>query len=80
VDFIVEKEIKSVFVETSVSEKNINSIVEGARRKGHKISIGGNLYSDAMGPAGTPEGTYIGMVRANVKTIVEGLSDQKVEL
>jgi len=80
VNFIVEKEIKSVFVETSVSEKNIQSIVEGVRQKGHEVSIGGNLYSDAMGPAGTPEGTYIGMVRANVKTIVEGLSDQKVEL
>jgi len=80
VNFITEKEIKSVFVETSVSEKNIESIVEGCRQRGHEVKIGGNLYSDAMGPAGTPEGTYIGMVRANVKTIVEGLSDQKIEL
>ncbi|HKK76890.1 MAG TPA: zinc ABC transporter substrate-binding protein [Saprospiraceae bacterium] len=75
VNFIVEKEIRSVFVETSVSEKNINSIVEGCRQKGHEVRIGGNLYSDAMGPAGSPEGTYIGMVKANVKTMVEGLSE-----
>ncbi len=73
VNFIVEKKIKAVFVETSVSEKNINSIVEGARQKGHEVLIGGNLFSDAMGEAGTPEGTYIGMVRHNVNTIVSSL-------
>ncbi len=73
VNFIVEKKIKAVFVETSVSEKNINSIVEGCRRKGHEVVIGGNLYSDAMGEAETPEGTYIGMVRHNVNTIVSSL-------
>lgn len=78
VDYIAERGIASVFVETSVSEKNINSIVEGVRQKGHEVRIGGNLYSDAMGAAGTPEGTYVGMVRANVKTIVEGLSDEQV--
>lgn len=73
VNFIVERGIKAVFVETSVSQKNIESIVEGAQQKGHELVIGGNLYSDAMGEAGTPEGTYVGMVRANVQTIVEGL-------
>ena len=73
VNFIVERGIKAVFVETSVSEKNIESIVEGTRQRGHDLVIGGNLYSDAMGEAGTPEGTYVGMVRANVQTIVEGL-------
>jgi manganese/zinc/iron transport system substrate-binding protein len=73
VDFIVDKKIKAVFVETSVSDKNIKAIVEGAQQKGHEVKIGGYLYSDAMGEAGTEEGTYIGMVKANVKTIVEGL-------
>ncbi len=73
VNFIVEKGIKAVFVETSVSEKNIDAIVEACRQKGHEVTIGGNLYSDAMGEANTPEGTYTGMVRANVRTIVEGL-------
>lgn len=73
VNFIVERKVKAVFVETSVSEKNINAIVEGCRQKGHDVIIGGNLFSDAMGAEGTPEGEYIGMVRANVKTIVEAL-------
>lgn len=74
VNFIVEKQIGAVFVETSVSEKNINSIIEGCKQKGHTVIIGGNLFSDAMGAADTPEGTYVGMVRANVEAIVKGLS------
>lgn len=73
INFIVDRKIKAVFVETSVSQKNINAIVEGCRQKGHDVVIGGSLFSDAMGAAGTPEGTYEGMVRANVKTIVESL-------
>ena len=73
VNFIVNKKIKAVFVETSVSEKNIKAIIEGCQQKGHNVVIGGKLYSDAMGAAGTPEGTYVGMVKANVKTIVEAM-------
>lgn len=73
INYIVEKEIKAVFVETSVSQKNINAIVEGCAQKGHEVKIGGNLFSDAMGAAGSPEGTYIGMVKSNVNTIVEAL-------
>lgn len=73
VNFIVERKIKAVFVETSVSEKNINAIVEGCRQKGHDVMIGGSLFSDAMGAEGTAEGNYIGMVKANVNTIVEAL-------
>ncbi|MGK7390682.1 MAG: metal ABC transporter solute-binding protein, Zn/Mn family [Candidatus Cyclobacteriaceae bacterium M2_1C_046] len=73
VDFIVENNIKAVFVETSVSEKAIRAVVEGAKQRGFDLKIGGSLYSDAMGEAGTPEGTYIGMVNANVQTIVEAL-------
>ncbi|QSE96669.1 metal ABC transporter solute-binding protein, Zn/Mn family [Fulvivirga lutea] len=73
VDFIIERKIKAVFVETSVSEKAINAVVQGCKESGFDVQIGGNLYSDAMGPAGTPEGTYIGMVKANVSTIVNAL-------
>lgn len=73
VKFIVEHRIKAVFVETSVSENAINAVVQGAQERGFDVRIGGNLYSDAMGKKGTPEGTYTGMVRANVKTIVEAL-------
>ena len=73
VNFIVDHKIKAVFVETSVSEKNIQSIVEGCRQKGHEVIIGEELYSDAMGADGTPEGTYFGMVQTNVRHIVESL-------
>lgn len=73
VDFIVERQIKAVFVETSVSEKSIKAVVEGARQRGFDVQIGGNLFSDAMGQKGTEKGTYIGMVRSNVKTMVESL-------
>lgn len=73
VDYIVQKEIKAVFVETSVSEKAINAVVEGCQQKGFDVQVGGNLFSDAMGAASTPEGTYIGMVRSNVNTIVNAL-------
>lgn len=74
VNFLVAKDIKAVFVETSVSTKNIESIIEGCRQKGHAVRIGGNLFSDAMGAAGTPEGTYIGMVQSNVRTLIQSLN------
>jgi manganese/zinc/iron transport system substrate-binding protein len=73
VDFILERKIKAIFVETSVSEKSINAVVQGCNNRGWKVKIGGSLYSDALGEEGTAEGTYIGMVNANVKTIVEAL-------
>jgi manganese/zinc/iron transport system substrate-binding protein len=72
-DYLVEKEIKAVFVESSVPKKAIEAVVEGAKEKGHVINIGGELFSDAMGEEGTKEGTYIGMVRHNVDTIVSAL-------
>lgn len=73
VNYIVENKIKAVFVESSVSEKSINAVVEGCKEKDHQVQIGGQLYSDAMGEKGTKEGTYIGMVEHNVETIVNGL-------
>ena len=73
VTFISKRKIKAVFVETSVSDQNIKSLLEGSAASGHKVVIGGSLYSDAMGDDGTPEGTYEGMVRHNVETIVKAL-------
>lgn len=72
-DFLVENKIKAVFVESSISPKAMEAIVAGAEEKGHTVSIGGELFSDAMGPEGTEEGTYIGMVKHNTKTIVDAL-------
>lgn len=73
VDFIITRKVKAIFVETSVSQKSIEAVVEGCQEKNWNVRIGGSLYSDAMGRAGSAEGTYIGMVSANVKTIVESL-------
>ncbi|MGN7942815.1 metal ABC transporter solute-binding protein, Zn/Mn family [Bacillus sp. 7586-K] len=73
VDTLVERNIKAVFVESSISEKSINAVVEGAKEKNHQVVIGGELFSDAMGEEGTEEGTYIGMFKHNVDTIVSSL-------
>lgn len=73
VDLLVERGVKAVFVESSVSEKYVRALVEGCAAEKHVVLIGGELYSDAMGPDDTPEGTYVGMVRHNVDTIVNAL-------
>lgn len=75
-DFIVQRRIPAIFVETSVSPRAIQALQEAVRWRGFRVQIGGNLYSDAMGTPGTPEGTYVGMVRHNIDTIVEALSRQ----
>ncbi len=73
VDLISARSVRAVFVESSVPRRSIEAVVAGCTAKGHDVKIGGQLFSDAMGEAGTPEGTYLGMVRHNVKTIVESL-------
>ncbi|KPB03309.1 metal ABC transporter solute-binding protein, Zn/Mn family [Bacillus sp. CHD6a] len=73
VDLLVERNIKAVFVESSISEDSINAVVQGAESKDHTVVIGGELYSDAMGAAGTETGTYLGMFRHNIDTIVKAL-------
>ncbi|ADE55762.1 metal ABC transporter solute-binding protein, Zn/Mn family [Coraliomargarita akajimensis] len=73
VDFIVEMNIPAVFVESSVADKNVRALVEGAKARGHAVIIGGELFSDAMGEPGTYEGTYIGMIDHNVTTITNAL-------
>ena len=74
VDYLVEKKIPAVFVESSVSDRALKAVVTGVQQRGGTVRIGGNLYSDAMGAAGTPEGNYIGMVKYNVNTIVAALT------
>jgi manganese/zinc/iron transport system substrate-binding protein len=73
VDEIVRRKIKAIFLETSVSERSINAVVEGCRRKGWNVQVGGSLYSDALGEADSPAGTYEGMVLTNVNIIVKAL-------
>ena len=78
-DVIVQRDVKAVFVETSVSDGYVQSLVDGARARGRTIRIGGSLYSDAMGSGGTYEGTYIGMIDHNVTTITRALGGDAPE-
>ena len=71
--FIVERKLPAVFVESSVADKNVRALVEGAQAQGHQVVIGGTLFSDAMGAEGTDEGTYVGMIEHNVSTITRAL-------
>lgn len=73
VDLIVSKNVKAVFVESSVPRKNIDALVEGARARGHTVVVGGELFSDAMGEPGTYEGTYIGMLDHNLTLVTRAL-------
>lgn len=76
VGLLVERRIPAVFVETSVSDKNVKALIEGAAAKDHAVKIGGELFSDAMGKADTYEGTYMGMIDHNVTTITRALGGQ----
>jgi manganese/zinc/iron transport system substrate-binding protein len=73
VDTLVERRISAVFIETTVSTRNVRALVEGAAARGHIVRIGGSLYSDAMGATGGYTGTYLGMFDHNVTTIVRAL-------
>ena len=73
VDMLVERQVSAIFVESSVSDRNIRALIEGAAAKGHEVKIGGELFSDAMGPEGTYEGTYLGMIDHNITVIADAL-------
>ncbi|TDG94356.1 metal ABC transporter solute-binding protein, Zn/Mn family [Cardinium endosymbiont of Culicoides punctatus] len=73
VQLIVERNIKAIFFETSVSDKSMRAVLEGCAHYEKKTEIGGYLYSDALGAPNTPEGTYCGMIRANAIAIVNAL-------
>lgn len=71
---IEEYQVPAIFVESSINQKSIQAVIEGASSKGVNVELGGELYSDAMGEPGTEEGTYIGMYRHNINTIHDALS------
>lgn len=76
VSLLVAKKIRAVFVESSVPERNIRALVEGARARGHHVVVGGELYSDALGAPGSYEGTLLGMLDHNVTTISRALGGE----
>ena len=71
--FIIDKKVKAIFVESSVPRRTIEALQAAVQSRGHEVVIGGSLYSDALGNAGSVEGTYVGMFTYNVTTIVEAL-------
>ena len=79
VDLLVERKVGAVFVESTVSERNIKALIAGAAARGHTVVIGGELFSDAMGKSGTYEGTYIGMIDHNASTVARALGGSHPE-
>jgi manganese/zinc/iron transport system substrate-binding protein len=78
-DIVAEREVPAIFIETTISPRTIEAVQEAVRSEtGNEVTIGGELYSDAMGEPGTPEGTYVGMMRHNIDTIVAALSGEPV--
>lgn len=73
VTLLVSRRIPAVFIESTISEKSIRALIEGAAARGHSVSLGGSLFSDAMGAPDTYQGTYIGMIDHNVSTIASAL-------
>ncbi len=71
--FVSERGIPAVFIESSVPDQGVQAVIEAAAARGHTVIIGGEIFSDAMGQKGTEEGTYLGMIRHNIDTIVEAL-------
>ena len=75
-NFIVEKQIPAIFVESSVPQRNVEAVQAAVQAQGFDVQIGGSLFSDAMGSEGTPEGTYIGMVKHNIDIIAAALKGE----
>lgn len=72
--FISDRGIRAVFIESSVPDQGVQAVIEAAGARGHTVVVGGEIFSDAMGAVGTPEGAYLGMIRHNIDTIVSGLT------
>ena len=69
----MERKIKAIFVESSVPRKGIEALQEAVKAQGFEVEIGGELYSDSTGDAGTDDETYIGTFKANIDTIIDAL-------
>ncbi len=73
VDLVVERNIPAVFIESTINPRTVRAVIEAAVQRGHEVELGPELYSDAMGEADSPEGTYIGMIVHNTRAIVGAL-------
>jgi manganese/zinc/iron transport system substrate-binding protein len=75
VSIVVERQVPAIFIETTISPRTIEAVQAAVRSAGHDVALGGSLYSDALGSAGSPTATYIGMMRHNIDTIVAALAN-----
>jgi len=75
VQFVTDRRIPAVFIESGIPPRSIESVIAGARQRGHRLIEGGMLYGDSLGGADEPGSTYIGMMRHNVSTIVQALAN-----
>ena len=80
VDQVVAREVPAVFIESTINPRTIQAVIDAAAQRGHQVALGPQLFSDAMGGAGTAEGTYIGMIHANTLSIVTALGGQLAPL
>ena len=71
--YIIDHQVKAVFIESSVPKRTVEALQAAVNSKNHQVVIGGILFSDALGNPGSPEGSYIGMFKFNVHTIVSAL-------
>lgn len=76
VEVTIERDVPAIFIESTINPRTVEAVIDGAAAEGHEVTIGGELYSDAMGNEGTAEGTYIGMLRANTMAIVKSLGGE----
>lgn len=76
VDLLAARDIRAVFVESTVSDRNVRALIEGAAAQGHEVRVGGELFSDAMGLPGSYEGNYLGMIDHNMTTIARALGGE----
>lgn len=74
VQLLIEKKVPAVFIESSINQSSIRAVIDGASKEGLEVTLGGELFSDAMGAKGTEEGTYLGMYHHNVNTIYQALT------
>ncbi|HMQ30452.1 MAG TPA: zinc ABC transporter substrate-binding protein [Chloroflexaceae bacterium] len=71
---VVERQVPAIFVESTISPRTVEAVQEAVRAAGHEVAVGGQLYSDALGAADGPAGTYVGMMRSNIDTLVGALA------
>jgi len=79
IDLIIARSVPAVFRESSVAGKLIHAMVEGAAARGYQLQLGGELYSDALGPRGSGADSYIGMMEHNFRTIATALGGRWVD-